>query len=199
MLTTFPDWNNRGIIPPIPADPRFATGQPRSPYPVSLLEVVQRFSTSTKRVAILRGFLRYRTALHRAGLTKGFQWLDGSFLENKEVMIGQTPGDIDVATFFYLPTGTSQADLLSRDALAFGSDGLARKNAFYVDAYLIPLDTPTEIPIEDLVWNSHYWYGVFSHSRRNFLWKGFLQINLASGEDAAAAAFLATLSGGATP
>ena len=156
MISTFPNWNSQGIIPPIPAPPQFATEEPRSPYVVSLLEVVQRFSNSPKRIAILRGFLQYRDALHRAGLQSGFQWLDGSFLENKESMLGQDPGDIDVATFFYLPEGISQLDLLGRDALAFGPDGLARKNAFFVDAYLIPLDTPAEIPVEELVWNTHY-------------------------------------------
>lgn len=195
MLTTFPNWNNQGIVPPIPADPLLATGHPRSPYPVSLLEVVQRFSTSPKRVAILRGFLQYRTALHRAGLMQGFQWLDGSFLENKEAMVGPDPDDIDVATFYHLPAGTTQTQLAIDDPLAFGSDGVARKARYSVDAYLISLGLS---PVERLVAQSHYWYGVFSHSRRNLLWKGFLQIDLASGEDADANAFLANL-GGATP
>ncbi len=195
MLTTFPDWNNRGIVPPIPADPLLAAGHPRSPYAVSLLEVVQRFSTSPKRIAILRGFLQYRTAFHRAGLAQGFQWLDGSFLENKEAMLGQDPGDIDVATFYHLPAGTTQAQLAIDDPLAFGPDGLARKARYSVDAYLISLGMS---PVERLVARSHYWYGVFSHSRRNLLWKGFLQIDLASGEDADANTLLANL-GGATP
>lgn len=197
MISTFPAWNNQGIIPPIPADPKLATALPRSPYVVSLAEVVHRFSTTSTRIAILRGFLEYRSALHSAGVTRGFQWLDGSFLENKEGMIGQDPGDIDVATFFYLPPNVTQMELFARDTLVFGPDRVARKQRFKVDAFLIPLEAPTEIPVEDLVWNAHYWSGVFSHSRRQFLWKGFLQVDISSGEDAFAATTLAN-AGGAT-
>lgn len=195
MLNNFPNWNHQGIVPPVPPAPLLATDYPRSPYQVSLVDVVQRFSTSPKRIEILRGFLRYRAALHSAGLTQGFQWLDGSFLENKEKMLLQGPEDIDVATFYHLPTGITQSQLNISDPLTFGPDGLARKAHYSVDAYLISLGMS---PIERLVAQSHYWYGVFSHSRRNFLWKGFLQIDLTSGEDAAAAAFMAN-SGGATP
>ncbi len=198
MISTFPTWNNQGVIPPIPADPKLATNLPRSPYVVSLAEVIQRFSTTPTRITILRGFLEYRAALHSAGLTQGFQWLDGSFLENKEAMTGQDPGDIDVATFFYLPLGVTQAELFARDTLVFGPDRVARKQRFKVDAFLIPLEAPIEIPVEDLVWNAHYWYGVFSHSRRRFLWKGFLQVDLSSAEDALAATTLAP-AGGVTP
>lgn len=190
MLTNFPNWNNQGIVPPIPADPQFATAHPRSPYVVSLMDVVQRFSDTPKRIEILHGFLRYRAALHGAGLTQGFQWLDGSFLEDKERMIKQDPKDIDVATFYHLPAGLTQAHLNKSDPLTFGPDGVARKAHYFVDAYLISLGMS---PVERLVAQSHYWYGVFSHSRRNFLWKGFLQIDLASGEDNTAAAFMASL------
>lgn len=199
MISIFPVWNHQGILPPAPTDPLFATGLPRSPYVVTLMDVVQRFSTSPRRIEILSGFLRYRAAIHQAGLIQGFQWLDGSFLENKEAMLGQDPGDIDVATFFYLPAGVTQTQLFTRDTLVFGADALARKKRFHVDSYLIPLEAPSEIPVEDLVWNSHYWYGVFSHSRRNLLWKGFLQIDLSSGDDASASTLITTLSGGATP
>jgi hypothetical protein len=160
---------------------------------------MQRFVTSPERIAILRGLLEYRAALHKAGLTQGFQWLDGSFLENKEAMLGKAPGDIDVATFYHLPAGTTPQQILQSDPLTFGPDGKARKVRFRVDAYLISLDLSPTRPAERLVENSHYWYGVFSHSRRNFLWKGFLQIDLSSVDDAAALSFLKTLSGGATP
>lgn len=199
MISTFPAWNKQGIVPPIPADPQLATGRPRSPYGVSLVEVVQRFSTSPQRIEILRGFLGYRAALHLAGLTQGFQWLDGSFLEDKERMRGEDPGDIDVATFFHLATGANQTLLVTNDPLTFGPDGQVRKAHYHVDAFLIALEiSPTRTP-ERLVASSHYWYGVFSHSRRDFLWKGFLQVDLSSGDDAGANALLTTLSGGATP
>ena len=205
MLISIPAWNSQGVIAPI--DPIDPTSILRSPYEVSLPEVVRRFATSLARIAILQGFLEYRAALQSAGLNQGFQWLNGSFMENKEAMLGIDPGDIDVATYFYLPAGESQTDVFTRDALVFGTDAVARKKRYKVDAYLIPLEAPTEIPVEDLVWNSHYWSGLFGHSRRNFIWKGFLQVDLSSGEDAAATALLSILAanlspkpaGGATP
>jgi hypothetical protein len=166
---------------------------------VSLVEVVQHFSITTKRIEILRGFLEYRARLHAAGLTEGFQWLDGSFLENKEKMRGEDPDDIDVTTFYHQPIGTTQATVAASDPLVFGPDGEARKKYFHTHAFLYPLEVSPTRPIERLLNLSHYWYGVFSHSRRNFIWKGFLQVDLSSVDDTAATALLSTLSGGATP
>lgn len=76
-----PAWNMAGVIPPI------RPGQPgesldRSPYIASLTTVVDRFALSPERLKILNGLLNYRSALHALGLTNGFQWLDGSFMEN---------------------------------------------------------------------------------------------------------------------
>lgn len=199
MLTPIPSWDNQGVIPPCPADALLATSHPRSPYTVSLVEVVRRFSISPKRIEILCGFLEYRQRLHAAGLTEGFQWLDGSFLENKEKMRGEDPDDIDVATFYHQPPGTTQATIAASDPLVFGSDGEARKRHFHTHAFLYSLEISPMRSIERLLNLSHYWYGVFSHSRRNFIWKGFLQVDLSSVDDAAATTLLTALSGGATP
>ena len=92
-----PPWTSRGVLPSI--DPGDPTGGDRSPYPASLLDVVMRFSTSPERRTILQGLLDYRAALHRMGLVSGFQWLDGSFLENIELLESRSPRDIDVVTF----------------------------------------------------------------------------------------------------
>jgi len=45
---------------------------------------------------------------------------------------------------------------------------------------------------ERLVAHSAYWYSVWSH-RRSQLWKGFVQVDLADTEDAAASATIASL------
>ncbi len=193
MLTSFPVWNNEGVIPPI--DVNDPASRLRSPYVVSLSDVVQRFATTPERSVILQGFLEYRAALHMAGLTQGFQWLNGSFMENKELMSGAAPGDIDVVTFFHLPTGVTEADIVRRAPLALGVDGAARKQRFHVDAFLTNLARKPEVLVE----RSAYWYGLFAHSRRNFLWKGFLQVDLSSVADAPAASLLATLPGGIAP
>ena len=190
-MTTIPAWNAQGVIPPV--DPLNPASPDRSPYAVSLVEVVQRFATSPQRVEILRGFLEYRAALHQIGLTDGFQWLDGSFLENKEVRLGTPPDDIDVVTFFQLPSNTTEAELSARNSSLFDHDFV--KATFHVDSFYLPL----YIPPERLIAGSNYWYGMWSHQRGSFLWKGFLQVSLSSIEDASALATLPILFGGAIP
>src|SRR4051812_26048050 len=112
-----PTWNANGVIPPISsANP---TSAERSPYVVSLSEFVLRFVSTGKRKQILDGFLRHRSRLHAAGLTSGFQWLDGSFLENIEVTETRDPKDLDVVTFFTIPIGVTQAQLRTRTPDAF--------------------------------------------------------------------------------
>ena len=94
-----PGWNALGLLPPI--DPELPASPCRSPYPVSLKDVVMRFSTSPERRAVLKGFLDYRRELHRIGIVDGIQWIDGSFLEDVEMIENRSPRDIDVVSFEY--------------------------------------------------------------------------------------------------
>jgi hypothetical protein len=188
-LVPIPAWNAQGVIPPVNAlNPASAE---RSPYTVSLIDFVNRFSTSPERRNVLQGFLRYRAALHGAGLTQGFQWLNGSFLEDVETLERRPPRDLDVVTFYRLPAGQSQQDVRLSAPHLFPVNRTAQeqlKTNFHVDAYLVHLGM---IP-ERLVERSAYWYSLWSH-RRNQLWKGYIQINLAPTEDAAAGAAIAGL------
>jgi hypothetical protein len=191
-----PPWNASGVIPPVnsisPVTPD------RSPYAVSLAALVLRFGTSADRRRVLDGFLRYRSRLHFAGLVDGFQWLDGSFLEHIEMLEGRPPNDLDVVTFFRLPPGTDGATIMGRAPDAFPMTGAARavlKSTFFVDPYLVHLDLPPEA----LVANGTYWYSLWSH-RRDWSWKGYLQIDLGPTEDAIAAGHLGMAPGvGGTP
>lgn len=172
-----PAWNALGLLPPIdeaqPASPS------RSPYRVTLTDIVQRYATSAERRQILDGLLRYRQALHGLGLVRGFQWLDGSFLEHVEAIEQRAPRDIDVVTFFHLPEGMSQVELMPRNPLLFRPQHT--KRVYNVDAYLVDLGQSAE----QLVMQASYWYSMWSH-RRNQAWKGYLHIDLASDQDAAA-------------
>jgi len=190
-MTTIPDWNAQGVIPPV--DPLKPTSPDRSPYTVSLVEVMRRFATSPERAEILHGLLNFRAALHQIGLMGGFQWLDGSFLENKEVLLKSAPNDIDAVTFFQLPSNTTEAELIARNSSLFDHDFV--KKTFHVDSFFQPL----YIPPERLIAGSNYWYGMWSHQRDSFLWKGFLCVSLSSLEDATATQSLATPLGGVTP
>ena len=96
-----PAWDPQGLLPPI--DVLNPTSVERSPYRVALTDVMVRFATSPERRQILRGWLGYRAALHGMGLTDGFQWLDGSFLEQVEMLERRPPQDMDVVTFLNPP------------------------------------------------------------------------------------------------
>ncbi|HET6878920.1 MAG TPA: hypothetical protein VFI31_02120 [Pirellulales bacterium] len=190
-----PSWTATGILPPIdatqPASPE------RSPYLVSLSELVLRFNTSPQRHAILDGLLRYRGGLHAVGLTQGFQWLDGSFLEHVEMLEDRAPNDLDLVTFFHLPAGTTQLEIQARNPDLFPrtkDERLAFKIVYNIDAYLVDLATPSERLIE----RGTYWYSMWSH-RRDARWKGYLAIDLASDEDGTAAGYLEAPPMGATP
>jgi len=109
-MMPIPAWNAFGVLPPAQGG---LTSAGRSPYTVSLTDLVLHYGTSTERCAIIAGFLRYRAALHAAGLVAGFQWVNGSFVENVEEQEGRPPNDIDVVTFYHLPVGSSQASLVA--------------------------------------------------------------------------------------
>ncbi len=186
MILSIPDWTERGIIPPI--DGRNPTSIERSPYIVTLVDVILKYGTSKKRNEILTGFLNFRSELHNMGVTKGFQWLDGSFFEDTENNEQRSPNDIDVVNFFYMPDDISQEEFISRNpAFLFNIDG--NKKLFKVDGYFVELSTATP---EVIVKSSSYWYSLWSH-RRDQTWKGFLQIDLSPFHDETARANLTNI------
>ena len=179
-VVAVPAWNNLGLLPPVdPASP--PTSRTRSPYLVSLKDVVMQFATTAERENVLQGFLNHRAALHRLGFVAGFQWLDGSFMEDVETLEQRAPKDIDVVSFVHTPVGF-RPDAAALQVL----DNGAAKASFKVDAYFVELN---RLPPEQLTTDSAYWYSVWSH-RRNHIWKGFLQVDLAPSEDADALAWL---------
>ena len=181
--STIPAWNNSGIIPPIrPGEPGHSSK--RSPYRASLIEVIDRFCTSQARASILEGYLQFREALQATGLDSGFQWLNGSFVEDKESRIGDAPADIDVVTFAQLPNGKSQGDLNSAAPHLFDHGHV--KATYKVDGYFQFLGDPSSV---FFVRQTSYWNSMWSHTR-NHEWKGFLQVELAADEDAAALSYL---------
>ncbi|MEY2880876.1 MAG: hypothetical protein RLZZ15_3256 [Verrucomicrobiota bacterium] len=167
-----PDFDHNDVLPPHVGDVTQRGNM--SPFRVTTLEVVQRFGSSPPRVEILNGLLDLREDLRRVGLIGGFQWLDGSFLEDAEKLRGRPPGDIDVVTFFHPPTFPPDQSLV-----ATLNDHTATKARYRVDHYLVPLrDNP-----ERLVENSRFWFGLFSHQKSTAIWKGMLHIDLMSVAD----------------
>lgn len=188
-----PAWTMAGVLPPIrPGQPGHSAD--RSPYCVPLLEVVEQFSSSPDRIAILKGLLDYRTALHQLGLVSGFQWLDGSFMENVEIQELRSPKDIDVVTYFDLPSGETQATLFAKAGNLFSNRHV--KATYLVDAYP---DVLGELFSARHIRKISYWYSMWSH-RRDGIWKGFIQVDLDPQEDVDARQVLSVLqAGGITP
>jgi hypothetical protein len=162
------------ILPPHLGNP--ALPGHLSPYPCTSAELCSQFAFSPARKAILDGFLRLRKELHTLGI-QGFQWLDGSFLEDIEAQEHRDPMDIDVVTFVAQPGDPVSLHSL----LALRPDLLDRtmaKSSYQVDHFLLPLGSKAEAVVEQ----TRYWYGLFSH-RRDRVWKGMLRIDLKTQAD----------------
>jgi hypothetical protein len=126
-------------------------------------EVVEALGFTAGRREILRGLLAYRAALVGAGFT-GFQWIDGSFVEDNE-----SPNDVDVVTFVDASPTPPRLDLFA---------GPTTKVQYRCDTYVVELRQPNPA---QLVREASYWLSLFSHRRGSFEWKGILQVSLGAG------------------
>ncbi len=188
-----PAWDMSGVLPPIRPG-QLGHSPNRSPYCVSLSEVVDQFATSPERITILKGLLDYRAALHNLGLDRGFRWLDGSFIEDVETLEFRPPKDVDVVTYFYLPNGETELTFSIKAGNLLSNRHV--KVTYLVDAYPQILGNPTNA---QHVREISYWYSMWSH-RRDGIWKGFIQVNLDPQEDVDARRVLSVQQGrGTTP
>lgn len=188
-----PSWSMAGVLPPIRPG-TLGHDADRSPYIVTLSAIVDQFALTDARVKILMGLLQYRDALHQIGVVSGFQWLDGSFMEDIETLESRPPKDIDVVTYLELPLGHTQASLWAVAGDLFKNSYV--KKEYSVDAYPQVLGGSLSAQAIKRV---SYWYSMWSH-RRNGTWKGFVQVDLNPAEDTAAASALAmAITGGSTP
>ena len=177
-MPLFTPWNSEGFIPPIGSSG--STSYDRSPYVISLSDLIEDFGHTPARQRLLSGFLSYRDMLHQMGITRGFQWINGSFLENIEERDSREPEDIDVVTFFYLPSGYTEETLMDADQSAFDPSYI--KSKYQVDAYYVVLNAEH---MDYIIESSTYWYSLWSHTRDG-QWKGYLQVDLANVEDESA-------------
>lgn len=179
-----PDFDHNGVLPPHVGDHSVDRSQ-MSPYRTNSMELCVKLGTTDERRQILLGLFQLRDALRQLGVTSGFQWLDGSFVEDAERTPGRAPGDIDVVTFFQpvpiIPPPSSPLSAL----VPILTDRDATKNHFRVDHILVPLtSTPDRIAdAKRLVDDVRYWFGLFSHRRNDDVWKGMLQLALDTATD----------------
>ena len=90
-----PELNQSGVLPPFIPEYGPTDSARMAPYRTTILEFVQRYSQTKERVIILKGLLAYREQLRNIGVTDGFHWIDGSFVENVEQNQNRPPSDID--------------------------------------------------------------------------------------------------------
>ena len=182
-----PPFTIDGILPPyVGAHGPGGAPQDMTPYAVTALEIAVTLGHTDARREILRGWLHHRERLRAIGYDRGFQWVDGSFVEQKD------PNDIDVVSFFYRPADI--LDAAQEQALIMTNidlfDRAAAKKQFHMDALFVGLHTSPEV----VVALTSYYLGLFSHRRGDDLWKGMLKVQLDPIDDAAA---LASLEAGA--
>jgi hypothetical protein len=152
-----------------------------SPYWTTTEELAKRFAHNEARRIIFQGLLNYRRALVGVGVVNGFQWLDGSFMEDIERLENRNPGDVDVVTFGALPSvpHPQKSKFFQDHEDLFLPQ--KTKAQFSCDAYFVDLELKPRLIVD----KTKYWFGVFSHKKVSHLWKGMIAIPLDSNDSAA--------------
>ena len=169
-----PDWTSKAVIPmvrPVRPEER-AFPENRSPFETTMTHVVERFAFTPHRAGLIHNLINYRNALYDAGITEGFQWINGSFVEHVENRPRKgkppRPNDIDIVTFYHLPgEQTPETEDLFRPSTT--------RQRFNIDAYGIPLGVEFTADEVDAV---AYWYGMWSVRKDDHEPKGFVQVHL---------------------
>ena len=169
MSTPIPDFDHNYVLPPHLGDP--TNPDDVSPYKCTSLEFCEKFATSVERAIILKGFLLFRAQLNNYGLLDGFQWLDGSFLEDVETKENRSPNDLDLVTIYWGYDIAFQIDLITR--FPDFRDAILSKQNYKLDHYAFDAGYSPDFTVD----YTKYWVQLFSHNRDR-VWKGMLQIAL---------------------
>jgi hypothetical protein len=164
-----PDFDHNNVLPPHLGNPTDKSHV--SPYSCSIVELCDKFSTSVERIQILKNLILFRQKMTSLGIIYGFQWLDGSFLENIEVIDGRPPKDLDVVTFFG-GLGPAELTTIRSEFPEFANSTLSKSN-FQIDHYPVDYSISPDITVEI----TRYWIQLFTHNRIG-LWKGILRLSL---------------------
>jgi hypothetical protein len=169
-----PDWTSKAVIPMVrPVRPEEqALPENRSPFEATMTQVVERFALTPERGRLIHNLIEYRKALYAAGITDGFQWINGSFVEDVETRPrpgkAPTPDDIDIVTFYHLP-GQQTPETIE----LFSASATSQR--FDIDGYGIQLGLNlTAVDVESIT----YWYGMWSLRKEDHEPKGFVRVPL---------------------
>lgn len=164
-----PDFDHNHVLPPHLGNPVDATHL--SPYTSTIIELCQHFSTSPQRISILKNLVSFRQNITAQGVLVGFQWLDGSFMENIELSELRPPNDLDILTFYRGLTPV-QYSVISTAFPEFANPSLSKTN-YLLDHYAIDYGYNPEVTVE----LTKYWLQLFTHNR-NGVWKGIVRLPL---------------------
>jgi len=173
-MNPIPKFDHNNVLPPHLGDPREPGDL--SPYECTSLEICERFATSSDRIIILKGLINFRLRMVQEGILQGFQWLDGSFLENIELIESRSPRDLDIVTFYGGLTIEFQENLLISFP-EFIYTNLAKRN-YMLDHYPVDYCISPDLTVE----NTRYWIQLFSHNRLG-VWKGIIRLQLNTPND----------------
>lgn len=164
-----PDFDHNNVIPPHLGNPTEPSHL--SPYECSILDLCHKFAFSKDRIEILKGLVKFRQRINENGIIYGFQWLDGSFLENIEKSENRPPNDLDIITFFGGLTSENQSLIIA--SFPEFADSILSKNSFKLDHYPVDYSYHPYFTVE----RTRYWIQLFTH-KRNGIWKGILRLSL---------------------
>lgn len=185
-----PSFTAKGILPPIAGSS--VVDRERSPYIISMTELVQTFGTSPRRKHLLQNLMAYRALMYANGYVSGLQFLDGSFVENIERHSGREPSDIDVYSLLDIPSRFLEDPASwQTEGFKFWAEEIQNqplnKSRFELDTYALLVQ---ELPFVHLLKDVMYWYSLFSHQKVTFAWKGFVAVLLDEQQDVDALALL---------
>lgn len=184
-----PPFDHNNVLPPYQGSSPAKDGA-LSPYRCTILEFCQRFATSDKRISILKDFVAFRLKCHEVGIRDGFQWIDGSFIEDIMARESREPNDIDVVSFVFGFSANPYLIANVKRKLPEFLDPVLSKAHYQVDHYPLEADASPKITIEMV----KYWNQLFGHNRKG-VWKGMVEIPLhdTTDEDTEALNYLNTL------
>ena len=162
-----PPFDHNNVLPPYVGD--VTNPFTMSPYTCDIMELCRFFATTPRRIAILKGLVRFRLVCTQQGI-RGRQWIDGDFVEKLEAE-NRDPEHVVAVSLIYKLSDDHNRRVL-RDFPEFADSRLSRQH-YLVDHQVFIINLSPEYTV---LWSKH-WNLLFGHNRRG-IWKGMLEMPL---------------------
>lgn len=178
------EFNEQGLLPTFLGSP--TSLQNRSPFQYSIECFARDFIdgyegfNAERRSKLIMGLLGYRKLLYDHGIVKGFNWIDGSFVTNKELLVGAPPNDLDVYSILELPEGETQESLA--DKFPYISDHDKILQDLSLDTYFHFVDTDN-FNYDSTIKSAVYFHSIWTQYKNTTLYKGYIRVDLSPDQD----------------